>query len=114
MFWASVSTTFCYVTDAITAMFFVIIKGNQFVYNIGNDKPEIDMTDLYKIIKNNINKKIKFKNINYPKSYPQVEPQRRCPGITNAKINLHYSPKISLEEGLRRHFLWSKKFAKID
>ena len=53
-------------------MFFVIIKGNQFVYNIGNDKPEINMTDLYKIIKNNISQKIKFKNINYPKNYPQV------------------------------------------
>ena len=27
--------TFCYVTDAITAMLLVIIKGNNFVYNIG-------------------------------------------------------------------------------
>ena len=29
-----------HVTDAITAMFLVNIKGKEFVYNIGNDKPE--------------------------------------------------------------------------
>ena len=102
--------TFCYVTDAITAMFFVIIKGNQFVYNIGNDKPEIDMTDLYKIIKNNINQKIKFKNINYPKNYPQVEPQRRCPNINKIKKELNFRNNVGIEEAVKRFYNWSKKY----
>jgi len=102
--------TFCYVTDAITAMFFVIIKGNQFVYNIGNDKPEIDMTDLYKIIKNNIDQKIKFKNINYPKNYPQVEPQRRCPNINKIKKELNFRNNVGIEEAVKRFYNWSKKY----
>ena len=110
MFGASVSTTFCYVTDAITAMFFVIIKGNQFVYNIGNDKPEIDMTDLYKIIKNSIGQKIKFKNINYPKNYPQVEPQRRCPNINKIKKELNFRNNVGIEEAVKRFYNWSKKY----
>ena len=32
-------------------MLLVIIKGKGFVYNIGNDKPELTMNELYKIIK---------------------------------------------------------------
>ena len=102
--------TFCYVKDAMTAMFFVIIKGNQFVYNIGNDKPEIDMTDLYKIIKNNINQKIRFKNINYPKNYPQVEPQRRCPNINKIKKELNFRNNVGIDVAVKRFYNWSKKY----
>ena len=42
--------TFCYVTDAITAMLLVIIKGKKFVYNIGCNTPEINMQKLHKVI----------------------------------------------------------------
>ena len=101
--------TFCYVTDAITAMFLVIIKGNNFVYNIGNDKPEIDMSKLYKIIKNNIGQEIRFKNIGYPKNYPQVEPQRRCPNINKIKQELNFKNKVGIEESIKRFYRWSKK-----
>ena len=101
--------TFCYVTDAITAMFLVIIKGNNFVYNIGNDKPEIDMSELYKIIKNNIGQEIRFKNIEYPKNYPQVEPQRRCPNINKIKQELNFKNKVGIEESIKRFYKWSKK-----
>ena len=47
-------------------MFLVIMNGQKFVYNIGNDKPELKMLELYKIIKKNI-ETIKSKNINYQK-----------------------------------------------
>ena len=62
--------TFCYVSDAITAMLLVIIKGNNFVYNIGNNKPEINMSKLYRSIQKCIPKKIKSINMGYPKNYP--------------------------------------------
>ena len=94
--------TFCYVTDAITAMLMVIIKGKKFVYNIGNDKPEINMTKLYKLIKKNVPKKIKFININYPKNYPADEPIRRCPDINQSRKYLNFNPKISIETGIAR------------
>ena len=102
--------TFCYVTDAITAMFLVIIKGNNFVYNIGNDKPEINMTNLYKIIKKNINQKVYFKNINYPKYYPQAEPQRRCPDISKIKKELNFKNKVDIKNSVKRFYHWSKKY----
>ena len=100
--------TFCYVTDAITAMFIVIIKGKDFVYNIGNDKPEINMTQLYNHIKKNIPKKVTYTNINYPKNYPQVEPQRRCPDITKLKKEFNFKNKVSLKNSIKRFYNWSK------
>ena len=107
--------TYCYVTDAITGFLKVVFKEENFsIYNIGNDKGEISVLDLVKTTEKVMETKLNYTTTKYPKEYPPDEPQRRCPDITNARINLHYSPKISLEEGLRRHFLWSKKFAKID
>jgi UDP-glucuronate decarboxylase len=102
--------TFCYVTDAITAMFLVIIKGNNFVYNIGNDKPEINMTTLHKSIEKSIKKKVSYKNISYPKNYPQIEPQRRCPNIDKLKNELNFSGKVSLNDAISRFYLWTKKY----
>tara|TARA_B100001029_G_C15051025_1_gene450734 strand:- start:572 stop:1606 length:1035 start_codon:yes stop_codon:yes gene_type:complete len=102
--------TFCYVTDAITAMFLVIIKGKKFVYNIGNNKPEINMSKLYKLIKKNLPKKIDFINIDYPKNYPQVEPQRRCPDISKIKKELGFKNKVSIDESIRRFYNWSKTY----
>jgi len=102
--------TFCYVTDAITAMFLVIIKGNNFVYNIGNNKPEINMAKLYKIIKSNVKEKISSTNIQYPKNYPQVEPQRRCPNIDKIKNELNFKNKVTIDNSVKRFYQWSKKY----
>ena len=102
--------TFCYVTDAITAMFLVILRGNKFVYNIGNDNPEINMTKLYDVIKKNVPKKVKFVKIDYPKNYPQVEPQRRCPDISKIKKELNFRNKVSLNDSIRRFYNWSNVY----
>ena len=75
--------TFCYVTDAITAMFLVIIKGKKFVYNIGNDKPEINMKKLYQLIKKNVPKKVNSININYPKNTSSRTPKEMPRHIKN-------------------------------
>ena len=97
-------------TDAITAMFLVIIRGNKFVYNIGNDGPEVNMSILHKNIEKSINKKVKSININYPKNYPQVEPQRRCPDITKIKKELNYKGRVSLFDSIKRFYFWSNKY----
>lgn len=39
----------------------------------------------------------------------QDDPQRRKPDITRAETHLHWSPKISLLEGLRKTFVYFKK-----
>ena len=88
----------------------MIIKGNNFVYNIGNDRSEINMSELFGIIKRNIREEIKFKNIQYPKNYPQVEPQRRCPNINKIKKELNFKNKVDINVAVKRFYEWSKKY----
>ncbi len=102
--------TFCYVTDAITAMLLVIIKGEKFVYNIGCNTPEINMQKLHKVIEKSLSRKIAHKNINYPKDYPQVEPLRRCPDISKLRKELKFVNKVSLNDSIKRFFIWSDKY----
>lgn len=101
--------TFCYISDAITAFFLVVLFGKDGeVYNVGNDKNEVSMNKLAKFVNNIFNHKLKIINVSYPKDYPQEEPQRRCPDITKIKKELHYNPKIDLEQGLIRTLEWCK------
>ena len=90
-------------------MFIVTLVGKNFVYNIGNNKPELNMNKLHKIMQIALKKKIKSTNISYPKNYPQVEPQRRCPDISKAR-SIGYDPDVALEDGLHRTLLWYQKF----
>ena len=75
-----------------------------------NDEGEISVLGLVAITEEVMKLKINYKITSYPKEYPPDEPQRRCPDISNAKKNLNYFPKISLREGLKVHFTWSKNF----
>ena len=102
--------TFCYVTDAITAMFLVIINGNNFVYNIGNSFPELTMNKLHKTMQLALKKKIRSVNINYPNNYPKVEPQRRCPDISKIKSELNFKNKVSIQDAIRRFYKWSSTY----
>ena len=102
--------TYCYIVDAINGFLRVIFKNEKFgIYNIGNDIGEVSVLDLVHTSEEVMNTKIKYKKTSYPKEYPPDEPQRRCPDITRANKNLGYYPKISLKEGLKRHFEWYKK-----
>jgi UDP-glucuronate decarboxylase len=102
--------TFCYISDALVGFLKIMKKGKSGeAYNIGNPKPEISMINLHKVSEKILNKKIKMKQIKYPKTYPGDEPQRRCPNIDKAKFQLGYFPKISLEEGLSKFYQWAAK-----
>ena len=46
--------------------------------------------------------------IEYPDSYPGDEPMRRCPDIKKAKLQLNYTPKVELEDGINRFLNWAK------
>ena len=99
--------TYCYISDAINGMLRIMKYGKSGeIYNIGNNKPEISVLDLTKKLSKLSRKKIKYKIINYPSSYPDDEPQRRCPDLTKAKKHLYFSPNISIEEGLRKYLNW--------
>jgi len=102
--------TFCYISDAITAIFKVLISGKKGeVYNIGNDKPEIGMFELAQIISEMLNNGVKPKRKNYPQNYPAGEPQRRCPDLTKIRTQLNYEAKVDLKTGLKQTIQWFKK-----
>ena len=103
--------TYCYISDAVEGFLRVIALGRfGQVYNIGNNKPEINMSKLYRSIQKCIPKKIKSINIDYPKNYPQVEPLRRCPDISKIKNEFGFKNKVTLEDSIKRFFNWSKKY----
>ncbi len=101
--------TYCYITDAMEGFLRVLYFGKSGeVYNIGNNKPEVSVKKIYNIFQKIYDKKIKANFIKHPKSYPNDEPQRRCPDIRKAKQHLFYYPKVKLEDGLKRYLDWAK------
>lgn len=102
--------TYCYITDAMNGFFRVMAKGAPGeVYNIGCNKPEISVFDLMEYIKRVYQGQVEYKVIEYPDSYPSDEPQRRCPDIRKAKLQLRYEPSMTMEEGLKRFLEWTSE-----
>lgn len=100
--------TFCYIVDAMNGFLRVMARGVPGeAYNIGNPEPEVSMVDLVHHIELAIGRGVEHRIIEYPDSYPADEPQRRCPDIRKAKLQLEYTPAIDLTEGLRRFFTWT-------
>jgi len=102
--------TFCYITDAINGFLRVMalgVAGES--YNIGNPSPEITIHQLASTVAKLSSRPILSDVIEYPDSYPADEPMRRCPDITKATLQLSYSPKVDIEEGLNRFLSWTSK-----
>ena len=102
--------TFCYVTDAIAGFLRVLVEGESGEpYNIGNPKPEISMLALVKTLESILPElSVKYRVVEHPDTYPADEPQRRCPDITKARLQVGYEPQVDLEDGLKRFFSWAK------
>jgi UDP-glucuronate decarboxylase len=100
--------TFCYISDAIVGFLQVLIHGVPGEpYNIGNPKPEISMLELAREIEQVLNRKLVIDTVEYPDSYPADEPNRRCPDITKASLQLNFQPHVSLRDGLKRFLSWT-------
>ncbi len=100
--------TYCYVTDAIVGFFKTLVGGTPGEsYNIGNPKPEISVLDLVGRIEGVLGRKLDVDRVAHPDSYPADEPNRRCPDITKARLQLDYHPKVGLDEGLGRFLRWA-------
>jgi len=90
--------SFCYVDDLIDGMLQLMDSPPEFTgpVNIGNPG-EFTIRELAEMVLRLTNSKstIEFKPL------PQDDPRQRRPDITAAKTNLGWTPKISLEDGLR-------------
>lgn len=102
--------TFCYVTDAIRGFLQILLRGEPGEpYNIGNPNPEISMLSLVQEISEALPElNVQHHVAEHPDTYPADEPQRRCPDITKARLQVGYEPKVELRDGLRRFFTWAK------
>jgi len=65
------------------------------------------MLDLARTIEKVLGRPVPHNVIEYPDSYPADEPNRRCPDIRKARLQLEFAPEVGLEEGLRRFLHWS-------
>ena len=102
--------TFCYITDAIIAIYKVLLMGkNGEIYNIGNDTNEINMMSLANIVSQLFKKKPEVRSVPYPYKYPSDEPRRRLPDLTKIKTLLNYQPSVDLITGLKRTKKWYKE-----
>ncbi len=100
--------TFCYITDAIVGFMKILTESKKpNVFNVGNPTPEISMNDLATLVKKITGDKISVELVPYPSTYPEDEPNRRCPDISRITETLGYHPKVSLENGLKKFFEWS-------
>lgn len=100
--------TYCYITDAINGFLRVIARGVPGeAYNIGNPKPEISVLELARQLEKVLGRDLKCDVIEYPDSYPADEPNRRCPDIRKARLQLDYKPGVELGDGLGRFLGWT-------
>ena len=85
--------TFCYVTDAMVGFLLTVLGGVPGeAYNIGNPEPEISMFDLVERIEGVLGHEVEKNLVEYPDSYPADEPNRRCPDIRKARLQLGFEP----------------------
>ena len=102
--------TFTYISDAVGGFLRTVARGVPGeAYNIGNPNPEISMLELVKILEKVVGRDLDYNIIEYPDSYPADEPQRRCPDIRKARLQLDFNPTVELEDGLQRFISWSDK-----
>ena len=103
--------TFCYVTDAITGFFKVLLSDNNGeAFNVGNDKEEITIENLAKIVAELYGSRIPIQKTDGPNdAYANSEPKRRCPDLTKIRSRLHYTPKVDLRTGIKRFVEWAKE-----
>ncbi|MEK6946967.1 MAG: SDR family NAD(P)-dependent oxidoreductase [Nanoarchaeota archaeon] len=108
IFGGTETRAFCYFSDAIRATQMVMEEdgADGEIINIGNSDEEITMKDLaiklFKISK--VNPKL------YIKKAPKGSVTRRCPNISKLNRLTGFTPKVNLDEGLKKTFEWYKEY----
>ena len=96
--------SFCYVSDAVTAILLILLAGRQGeAYNLGNDQREISVNELAQLF---VALEADHAGIVSAKSadqdYETDNPQRRKPDLEKIRRELGYRPLIDLEAGILR------------
>ncbi|HJN37486.1 MAG TPA: NAD(P)-dependent oxidoreductase [Gammaproteobacteria bacterium] len=104
---------FCYIDDAVNFILGLIDSPAPqlcTVLNIGNSEEEISVRSLGETILDVVGKSCAIKECDDTPG----SPLRRCPDITNLTNITGYTPRISIQEGVRKTYNWYKdnEFAK--
>lgn len=101
--------TFCYVTDAVRAMFLLLRDGpGGEGFNVGNDEGEIAMRDLARLVasvdaeaRGGAPVPVTFRTSEDP-AYLVDNPNRRCPDTSKLRGAVDWRPEVPLADGLAR------------
>lgn len=106
----SQTRSFCYITDTVLGILSILTneKCKGEVINIGSPY-ETSILNLAKTIREMVgsSSSITFHPL------PEDDPKRRCPDVTKAREILGWTPKTSLEDGLRRSIKWFRRHTTI-
>lgn len=107
--------TYCYVADAVIGYYKILVRGRPGeAYNIGTASPEISIADLAQRLAETARALFGYdgrvvRRTSDDPDYLTDNPNRRCPSITKAAVELGYQPLVSLDEGLRRSLRWYRE-----
>ncbi len=97
----------CYVSDLVEGIYRLLNSGINEPVNIGNPH-EVTLLELAETIKRITKSKSKI----VFRPLPQDDPKVRRPDITLAKTKLKWTPKVGLEDGLRKTVAYFKQAVK--
>ncbi len=99
------SRSFCYITDAIWAMWGLLFSDSDGeVFNVGNDREEVPVREVAQCLARVVDDPrvdIRFE-VSGDADYLRDNPRRRCPDLTKLRACLAWEPAVPLKEGLAR------------
>jgi dTDP-glucose 4,6-dehydratase len=100
----SQTRSFCYVSDLVDGLYRLLLSKINEPVNIGNPN-EMTLLEMAEKVRRFTHSKSRF--IYHP--LPQDDPKVRRPDIRMARAKLHWEPKISFDEGLRKTIAYFRK-----
>jgi dTDP-glucose 4,6-dehydratase/UDP-glucuronate decarboxylase len=95
---------FCYIRDAICAMWWVLMADRHGeVFNVGNDQEEVSMHAVAQRVRDLAGPPWLpvEQRISQDPDYLTDNPSRRCPNLNKLRASFPWTPTVSLVEGLR-------------
>ena len=96
--------SFCYISDLVEGIYLLLISAFKGPMNLGNPE-EVKIIDLANLVMKVAGKKAPV----VYRELPEDDPKLRCPDITLAKEIIHWEPKVSLDEGLKKTIDWFRQ-----
>jgi len=100
----SQTRSFCYISDMVEGLYQLMLSDYNLPINLGNPQ-EMTILDLAKLTIKLTGSRSKIVHCPLPENDPKV----RQPDISKAKKLLHWTPKVSIEEGLLKTVEYFKK-----